>query len=82
VYVCELCHESTVRLLLLLDSAGSGNAEGDLDGVVNEPLQSGQGTDHDHAGAESLPEARPAGGGGLTVSCVCLCVCVRESESV
>lgn len=26
-----------------------------LDGVVDEPLQSGEGTDHDDPGAETLP---------------------------
>lgn len=34
---------------------GAGQAEVDLDGVVDEPLQGCQGTDHDDTGHQTLP---------------------------
>lgn len=34
---------------------GTGQAEVDLHGVVDEPLQSGQSTDHDDTGNQALP---------------------------
>lgn len=47
---------------LLLQALGhlrrrrSGKAQGDLYGVVDEPLQGGQGTDHDDTGSQTLPQ--------------------------
>ena len=35
----------------------AGQAEVDLDGVVDEPLQGGQGTDHDDTGHQTLPHS-------------------------
>ena len=40
-----------------LGRRGSGKTESDLHGVVDEPLEGGQGTDHDDPWAESLPHS-------------------------
>jgi len=42
----------------------TGNAQGDLYTVVDEPLQSGQSTDHDDTGRQSVPHAAEAQGLG------------------
>jgi hypothetical protein len=34
----------------------SGEVERDLDTVVDEPLEGGEGTDHDDTGTKSLPD--------------------------
>ena len=36
---------------------GAGQAELDLDSVIDEPLESGEGSDHDNSGSESSPHA-------------------------
>ena len=47
---------------LLLERLGHGwwwwswEAEGDLDTIVDEPLEGGEGTDHDDTGTKSLPD--------------------------
>lgn len=51
--LCELAFER----LRHLGRWGAGQAEVDLDGVVDEPLQGGQCTDHDDPGAKSLPHS-------------------------
>lgn len=38
-----------------LGGRGAGQAEVHLDGVIDEPLQGGQGTDHDDTGHQTLP---------------------------
>lgn len=38
-----------------LRGRGAGQAEVHLDGVVDEPLQGGQSTDHDDTGNQALP---------------------------
>lgn len=38
----------------------AGNAQGDLHTIVDEPLQSGQGTDHDNTRSQSVPHATEA----------------------
>ena len=43
------------QALWFLGGWGSGQAEGHLDGVVNEPLQGSQGTNHDDTGSKALP---------------------------
>ena len=58
--------ESLIALLLdaelLLEGFGhgwwwwSGESESDLDTIVDEPLESGEGTDHDDSGTKSLPD--------------------------
>lgn len=51
--LCELAFERLGHL----GRWGSGQAEVDLDRVVDEPLQGGQCTDHDDPGAKSLPHS-------------------------
>lgn len=51
--LCELAFERLGHLWRW----GAGQAEVDLDRVVDEPLQGGQCTDHDDPGAKSLPHS-------------------------
>ena len=41
---------------------GAGDAEGDLDSIVDEPLKGSQCTDHDDPGAQTLPQTWGRGG--------------------
>ena len=64
-----------LRLELLLEAvwhAGwgwPGEPEGDLDTVVDEPLQGGEGTDHDDPGSKAGPHAIEAESLGCTAHC-------------
>lgn len=40
-----------------LGGRGAGQTEVDLHGVIDEPLQSSQGTDHDDTGHKTVPHA-------------------------
>jgi hypothetical protein len=65
---CASKHLDTNKFLvlgqsqLLLQALGhlrrrrAGKAQGDLDGIVDEPLQGGQGSDHDDTGSQTLPQ--------------------------
>merc|ERR1719452_79735 len=56
--------------LALRDSGmegGAGQAELDLDSVIDEPLESGEGSDHDNSGTQSSPHAFESEGlGGVS----------------
>ena len=43
--------------------AGGLETHGDLEGIVDPPLETGEGTDHDDTGAETVPEAVEADAG-------------------
>ena len=44
-----------LKALWFLGGWGTGETEEDLDGVVDEPLQSCEGTDHDDTRSKTLP---------------------------
>lgn len=51
--LCEA--ELLLQGLWHLRGRGAGQAEVDLDGVIDEPLQGGQSTNHDDTGNQTLP---------------------------
>ena len=66
---CMLIFSSRLRSLLLRHAKlgleglghggrrGAGQAELDLDAVIDEPLESGEGSDHNNSGTQSAPHA-------------------------